>query len=86
MVPKDDIGAEYHVAQLSNTALDWNNEAHDTHHPIESSLYYEDQKVESLRKAKEFREKRIPKFLNYFERVLRKNESKGKGKYLVGAG
>lgn len=66
------------------TALDLNNEAHDTHHPIASSLYYEDQKEESLRKATDFRENRIPKFLSFFERVLKANEAQGQGKFLVG--
>ncbi|KAF1844553.1 glutathione S-transferase protein-like protein [Cucurbitaria berberidis CBS 394.84] len=67
------------------TALDLNNEAHDTHHPIASSKYYEDQKEESLKKAKDFRESRIPKFLGFFERVLKGNQEQGNGKYLVGS-
>lgn len=48
--------------------------------------YYEDQKEESLKKATDVRENRIPKFLSYFERQLQwnKSEGKGKGKYLVG--
>lgn len=66
------------------TALDLNNEAHDTHHPIAVAKYYEDQKEESLKKAADFRETRIPKFLGFFERVLKGNEEKGQGKYLVG--
>jgi glutathione S-transferase len=66
------------------TALDLNNEAHDTHHPISVADYYEDQKEESLKKAKNFREARVPKFLGYFERVLKSNEKEGQGKYLVG--
>lgn len=66
------------------TALDLNNETHDTHHPIAVAKYYEDQKEESLKKATDFRENRIPKFLGYFERVLKGNE-KGEGKFLVGA-
>ncbi|CAI9631472.1 glutathione s-transferase [Alternaria burnsii] len=66
------------------TALDLNNEAHDTHHPVSVGLYYEDQKEESLKKATDFRENRIPKFLKYFERVLKGNEAQGQGKFLVG--
>ena len=66
------------------TALDLNNEAHDTHHPIAVAKYYEDQKEESLKKATDFREARVPKFLGFFERVLKGNEEKGKGRYLVG--
>ncbi|KAF2855019.1 glutathione S-transferase protein-like protein [Plenodomus tracheiphilus IPT5] len=66
------------------TALDCNNEAHDTHHPIAMSDYYETQKEEALKRAKDFREHRIPKFLGYFERVLTGNQELGRGKYLVG--
>lgn len=46
--------------------------------------YYEAQKEEALRKATDFRKNRIPKYLSYFERNLKGNESSGKGKYLVG--
>lgn len=66
------------------TALDLNNEAHDTHHPVAVAKYYEDQKEEALKKAQDFRETRIPKFLGFFERVLKGNEEEGRGKYLVG--
>ena len=47
--------------------------------------YYEDQKDEALRKATDFRKNRLPKYFSFFERVLRSNESTGKGKYVVGA-
>lgn len=43
-----------------------------------------DQKDEALKKAKDFRANRIPKFLGYFERVLKGNEKNSEGKYLVG--
>jgi glutathione S-transferase len=58
-----------HEQQL--TISDWLVEVHDTHHPIGSGLYYEDQNPESLRRAQDFRENRLPKFLDYFERVER---------------
>lgn len=54
-----------HQQQL--TITDFLVEVHDTHHPIASSLYYEDQKPEALRRARLFREQRIPKFLGHFE-------------------
>jgi glutathione S-transferase len=63
------------INQLQLTIADMVVEAHDVHHPIASSMYYEDQKEESLRRAATFREERIPKFLTYFERVL---EQQGK--------
>ncbi|KAL3427778.1 glutathione s-transferase [Phlyctema vagabunda] len=75
---------KWRVNSLALTALDGlSNEAHDTHHPIASSLYYEDQKDEALRKAKDYRETRLPKFLAYFQRVLHGEASKG-GEWLYG--
>ena len=55
------------------TIADLVAEAHDVHHPVGAGLYYEDQKAEAKRRAKEFRESRIPKFLHYFEQVLARN-------------
>jgi glutathione S-transferase len=68
--------------QLQLTIADWVAEAHDTHHPISGSFYYEDQKVEAKRRAADFTAERIPKYLGYFERILKRN-SKGGG-YLLG--
>ena len=42
-----------------------------------------DQKEEALKKSKNFRENRIPKYFSFFERVLKGKEKTGKGKYLV---
>ena len=61
------------VHQLQLTIADLVAEAHDTHHPIAASLYYEDQKAAARRAAKAFIAERIPKFLGYFERVLERN-------------
>jgi glutathione S-transferase len=49
------------------TIMDWLVEVHDTHHPIGSSLYYEDQMPEAKRRAELFLEERLPKFMGYFE-------------------
>jgi glutathione S-transferase len=57
--------AELYAKQL--TIMDWVVEVHDTHHPIASSLYYEDQLEEAKRRADVFRRERLPKFLGYFE-------------------
>ena len=68
----------YHVNSLTLTALDgFSNEAHDTHHPIATGAYYEEQKEEAKRKAADYIENRLPKFLGYFERVLKSEASKG---------
>lgn len=82
--PQDDSSGFYHVNALTLTALDGlSNEPHDTHHPIATMSYYEDQKDEALKKAKDYRENRLPKFLSYFQRVLKGEASQG-GEYLYG--
>lgn len=69
--------------QIQLTIADAVSEAHDTHHPVGTGLYYEDQKPEAARAAKAFRTQRIPKFLGWLETVLERNP-KG-DKHLVGA-
>jgi glutathione S-transferase len=59
------------VHQLQLTIADWLGEVHDTHHPIASGLYYAQQKAAARQRAADFRRHRLPKFLGYFESVLR---------------
>lgn len=59
--------------QIQLTIADLVTEAHDTHHPVSASLYYEDQKPEAARRAQDFRDNRMPKFLGWFERILASN-------------
>ena len=59
--------------QLQLTIADAVTEAHDTHHPIATSKYYEEQKAASLARAEDFRKRRIPKYLAWFETVLERN-------------
>ena len=66
--------------QLQLTIADLVAEAHDTHHPIASHLYYEDQIPEAKRRAREFTKLRMPKYLSYFEGVLVNSG----GRYLTG--
>jgi len=80
LAPKSE-GGRLWVHQLQLTIADLVAEAHDTHHPIAASLYYEDQKPEALRAAKCFIAERLPKYLGYFENAL---ASGGKGAYLAG--
>lgn len=68
--------------QLQLTIADLVDEVHDTHHPIASSLYYEEQKPEAKRRAADFLKRRAPKYLGYFETVLERNPA-GDG-HLVG--
>ncbi len=72
LAPRDDVKRLW-VHQIQLTIADLVGEAHDTHHPLSGDLYYEDQKPEALRRAKYFREERIPKFLGWFERILARN-------------
>lgn len=84
LVPKEDPTAIFQVNQLALTALDGlSNEAHDTHHPVAVMKYYEDQKDEAKKKAGDYINNRLPKFLGYFERVLKSESSKG-GQWLYG--
>ena len=70
LAPKSEAGRLWlHQQQL--TIADWVVEVHDVHHPIGSGLYYEDQKREARRRAADFRENRLPKFLRYFETLER---------------
>ena len=69
--------------QLQLTIADAVAEAHETHHPLATGLYYEEQKDEAVKRAREFRGARLPKFLGWFEEVLARNPSGSK--HLVGA-
>lgn len=75
---------KHRILSHALTALDLNNEVHDTHHPVAIEKYYEDQRSEALAKATDFRAERLPKFFGFFERVLKGNDAEGNGKYLVG--
>jgi glutathione S-transferase len=65
--------------QLQMTITDLVAEVHDTHHPVASALYYEDQQAEAARRAEDLRSNRLPKFLGYFEDVL----EQGGGQHLL---
>lgn len=69
LAPQDTAGRLW-THQLQLTLADLVNEAHDTHHPIGIALYYEDQREQARRRAGEFTAARIPRFLDYFARVL----------------
>jgi len=69
LAPRDEAGRLW-VNQLQLTISDFVVEAHDTHHPIGSGLYYDDQKAEAGRRGEDFRTHRMPKFLGWFEHIL----------------
>jgi glutathione S-transferase len=82
LAPADEAGRLW-AHQLQLTITDFVQEIHDTHHPIGSGLYYEDQKKEARRRAADFLEHRAPKFLGYFQAVLERNSAGHQ--YLIGA-
>jgi glutathione S-transferase len=69
--------------QLQLTLADFLVEIHDTHHPIASGLYYEDQREVARRRAADFLKTRAPKYVGYFERILAGNATRQR--YLLGA-
>jgi len=81
LAPREENGRLW-THQLQLTIADLVAEVHDTHHPIASSLYYEDQKREARRRSADFLANRLPNYLGYFERVLARN-ARGRG-WLVG--
>ena len=76
LAPRDGAGRLW-VHQCQLTVADFVVEIHDTHHPVASGLYYEDQKPEARRRAEDFRDNRLPKYLNYFEAALPKGSRGG---------
>jgi glutathione S-transferase len=75
----DEAGRSW-ANELQLTFTDFAKEIHDTHHPIASGLYYDEQKAEAKWRTEDFLAVRAPKFLGYFEKVLQRNG----GQCLVG--
>ncbi|MGH6799453.1 MAG: glutathione S-transferase [Roseiarcus sp.] len=69
----DDEASRIFAHGLQLTITDFVAEVHDTHHPISTGLYYENQKTEAKARSAAFLEHRAPKYLGYFERVLDHN-------------
>ncbi|RFC62557.1 glutathione S-transferase [Fulvimarina endophytica] len=59
---------------IALTGEDFVREIHDTHHPIAVSLTYENQRPEAARRASDFRDNRLPKFLIWYENLIENNE------------
>lgn len=83
IAPQDEAGRLW-AHQLQLTVTDFVQEAHDTHHPVASALYYEDQKDEAKRYTQNFLDIRVPKYLAYFENATARNAA-GSG-MLIGDG
>ena len=72
LAPRDEAG-RFWAQSLQLSVTDFVAEVHDTHHPIASGLYYEDQKPQARHRSADFIQNRMPKFLGYFEKVLAQN-------------
>ncbi|QXX74148.1 glutathione S-transferase [Methylovirgula sp. HY1] len=77
LAPKDEK-LRYVANGLQLTITDMVAEVHDTHHPISGNLYYDEQKKAAKARSADFLRSRLPKFMNYFERVLQQNPSGAK--------
>lgn len=76
--------AVYHLNAIALTLIDvFVVEIHDTHHPISTGDYYENQKEEAKKRSKAYREERLPKYLTYVQRLL-DGEKSGEGGWLYG--
>ncbi|CDZ48316.1 glutathione S-transferase [Neorhizobium galegae] len=75
LVPEDEKSRLFaHGLQL--TITDFIMEVHDTHHPISTADYYEDQRQEAKARSKAFLKHRVPKFIGYFDRIITANPTK----------
>jgi glutathione S-transferase len=72
LAPGDEASRAFALG-LQLTITDLVAEVHDTHHPISTDLYYEDQRSEAKARSAAFLRHRAPKYLGYFERVLNSN-------------
>jgi glutathione S-transferase len=79
LAPRDEAGRLW-LHQLQLTVTDFVKEIHDTHHPLGGEFYYEDVKPEAKRYAGNFLATRAPKYLGYFDGVLKKSG----GPYMLG--
>ena len=75
LAPRNESGRLW-VHQLQLTMADFVVEIHDTHHPLGGGLYYQQQKPAAKRRSQEFITQRIPKYLNYFERIIERNAAR----------
>ena len=72
LVPRNDRLRTW-TQQIQLTIADLVDEVHDTHHPIDSDLTYEEQKPEALRCARAFCSTRLPKYLLWLESIVARN-------------
>lgn len=69
-----DLPTDLQLIQLQLTITDLVAEAHNVHHPVAGSKYYEDQREAALAASVAFRTERMPKFFAHFEATLGVND------------
>lgn len=80
LVPESQ-GAQAEAMQLLLTVADFVAEVHDTHHPVTTTLPYEEQKDEAKKRTHLFLAQRLPKFMGYFDNTI----SRHGGTFALGA-
>ena len=63
----DDEATTLQLIQLQLDISDMVEEVHTTHHPLAAGQYYDEQKDAAQKRAQDFRDNRIPKYLDHFE-------------------
>ncbi len=76
LAPVDAAGKRW-AHQLQLTLADLITEVHDTHHPIDTNRFYEEQRAAAKQRSTAFLAQRLPKYLGYFERVLQRSAGPG---------
>jgi glutathione S-transferase len=66
LVPSN-LADRYWLNQLQLTIADVVAEVHNVHHPVAMMDYYDTQAHEAARAAEQFRDQRLPKYLDHFE-------------------
>lgn len=65
-----DLEIDLQLIQLQLDVTDMLAEVHAVHHPISGNLYYHDQMDAAYEAAQQFRDHRMPKYLDHFEQAL----------------
>jgi glutathione S-transferase len=68
-----DLETDLQLIQLQLDVTDLIAEVHAVHHPVSGALYYQDQMDAAYEAAQNFRDHRLPKYLDHFEQALEEN-------------
>jgi glutathione S-transferase len=68
-----DLETDLQLIQLQLDVTDMVAEVHAAHHPVSGNLYYQEQMDAAYEAAQNFRDHRLPMFLDHFEQALEEN-------------